>query len=67
MVAFCSSGGSLPISANSSKVKNVLVKAMRDSLSKNSDGIDKLSFEDIALPEMAQNHEWQQDKFSFLY
>ena len=57
--------GFWPMSANSSRAKNVLVEAIRDCLIKNSDGIDKPTFEDIGLPEMPPHSEWPQDTFSF--
>ena len=57
--------GLWPMSANSSRAKNVLVKAIKDCLIKNSDGIDKPTFEDIGLPEMPPHSEWPQDTFSF--
>ena len=57
--------GFWPISANSSRAKNVLVEAIKDCLIKNSDGIDKATFEDIGLPEMPPHTEWPQDTFSF--
>ena len=57
--------GLWPMSANSSRAKNILVEAIKDCLIKNSDGIDKATFEDIGLPEMPPHTEWPQDTFSF--
>ena len=65
MVAMWNSEGFWPMSANSSRAKNVLVEAIKDCLIKNSDGIDKATFEDIGLPEMPPHTEWPQDTFSF--
>ena len=52
-------------SANSSRAKNVLSKAMRDCNSKFFEGIDKPTFEDIGLPEMPPHPDWPQDIYSF--
>ena len=57
--------GFWPMTANSSRAKSVLVEAIKDCLIKNSDGIDKPTFEDIGLPEMPPHSEWPQDTFSF--
>ena len=57
--------GFWPMSANSSRAKNVLVEAIKNCLIINSDGIDKPTFEDIGLPEMPLHHEWPKDIFSF--
>ena len=57
--------GFWPMSANSSRAKNVLSLAMRDCNSKFLGGIEKPTFEDIGLPEMPLHHEWPKDIFSF--
>jgi len=57
--------GLWPISANSSRAKNVLVIAMKNCNIKLFEGIDEPTFEDIGLPEMPPHSEWPQDTFSF--
>ena len=65
MVAMWNSEGFWPISANSSRAKNVLALAIRNCKSKNLEGIDKPTFENIGLPEMPLHSEWPQDIYSF--
>ena len=65
IVAFWNSEGFWPISANSSRAKNVLALAIRNCKSKNLEGIDKPTFENIGLPEMPLHSEWPQDIYSF--
>ena len=57
--------GFWPMSANSSRAKNVLALAMRDCNLKFLEGIEKPTFEDIGLPEIPLHPEWPKDIFSF--